>query len=457
MHTNNLYLNFSPIQEVSDYFEHWASEGVKPLLLCEFDTPYDLDWSMYRGWYKGTRSFGSRAVPWEFCVGEWNAQFLGDRAFELSEVDKKNLRWEANKWKTSKAWLRWTYPYAIVGKSSRGHAHKNEVRSMYITDNWRAFRTYGVSALNEFGYSPFWHLRAGVKRERVDFKVNWDNVQKPGFSPDYVDSPYERMDLGFDKDDWIAGGAAQALYRNNLPLLAYIAGKAEHFTSKDHNFVAGETFQKQLIVINNSREAVKCDCSWSLALPKMLRGATKFDIAAGTQRHIPLSFELPKGLKPGSYELAITVTFSTGETQTDSFAVNVLPPVPSVKTKVKTALFDPKGETRKLLVQMGIQCESVDADANLAEYDMLIVGKQALTVKSPAPDISRVRDGLKVILFEQSGEVMEKRFGFRIQEYGLRRVFPRVPDHPLLVGLKTENLRDWRGEATLIPLSLIHI
>jgi len=186
----------------------------------------------------------------------------------------------------------------------------------------------------------------------------------------------------------------------------------------------------------------------------MLRGATKFDIAAGTQRHIPLSFELPKGLKPGSYELAITVTFSTGETQTDSFAVNVLPPVPSVKTKVKTALFDPKGETRKLLVQMGIQCESVDADANLAEYDMLIVGKQALTVKSPAPDISRVRDGLKVILFEQSGEVMEKRFGFRIQEYGLRRVFPRVLDHPLLVGLKTENLRDWRGEATLIPTRL---
>ena len=48
-------------------------------------------------------------------------------------------------------------------------------------------------------------------------------------------------------------------------------------------------------------------------------------------------------------------------------------------------------------------------------------------------------------------EVLEKRFGFRVAEYGLRQVFPRVPDHPLLAGLATETLRDWRGEATLLP------
>ena len=41
--------------------------------------------------------------------------------------------------------------------------------------------------------------------------------------------------------------------------------------------------------------------------------------------------------------------------------------------------------------------------------------------------------------------------GFRVAEYGLRQVFPRVPDHPLLAGLKPENLRDWRGAATLLP------
>jgi hypothetical protein len=59
-----------------------------------------------------------------------------------------------------------------------------------------------------------------------------------------------------------------------------------------------------------------------------------------------------------------------------------------------------------------------------------------------------VRDGLKVILFEQTSEVLEKRFGFRVQEYGLRQVFPRIAEHPVLAGILPEHLRDWRGEAT---------
>jgi len=54
-------------------------------------------------------------------------------------------------------------------------------------------------------------------------------------------------------------------------------------------------------------------------------------------------------------------------------------------------------------------------------------------------------------VFEQTPDVLEKRFGFRVAEYGLRNVFRRVPDHPALEGLQTEHLRDWRGEATLLP------
>src|SRR5690606_10266324 len=59
--------------------------------------------------------------------------------------------------------------------------------------------------------------------------------------------------------------------------------------------------------------------------------------------------------------------------------------------------------------------------------------------------------GLKVIVFEQSSEVLERRLGFRVAEYGLRQVFRRIPDHPLLTGLRDEHLRDWRGDATLVP------
>ncbi len=39
MYTLNCYLDFVPIQERSDWFEHWATRGVKPLLLVEYGAP----------------------------------------------------------------------------------------------------------------------------------------------------------------------------------------------------------------------------------------------------------------------------------------------------------------------------------------------------------------------------------------------------------------------------------
>jgi hypothetical protein len=61
-----------------------------------------------------------------------------------------------------------------------------------------------------------------------------------------------------------------------------------------------------------------------------------------------------------------------------------------------------------------------------------------------------------VILLEQTAEVLERRFGFRVAEYGLREVFSRVPNHALLAGLSHEHLRDWRGAATLLSPRLTY-
>src|SRR5262249_51268383 len=55
-----------------------------------------------------------------------------------------------------------------------------------------------------------------------------------------------------------------------------------------------------------------------------------------------------------------------------------------------------------------------------------------------------------VLVFEQTAKILEERLGFRVAEYGLRQVFVRVPHHPLVAGLKEENFRDWRGEATIL-------
>ena len=319
MHDSNFYPNFAPIQELSDWFEHWATKGVKPVFTCEYGAPFTWDWTMYRGWYKGERTFGSARVPWEFCLAEWNAQFLGDRAYRISEMEKKNLRWEAKQFRAGKLWHRWDYPYEV---GSKVFDDRHEVIGRYLTDNCRAFRTWGVSAISPWEHDHFWKLRDGVDRRRKDLPVDWDNLQRPGFSADYID---QHATSGWtwpsSRDDWEPTADGQALLRNNRPLLAYIGGKPEHFTSKDHNVLPGETVEKQLIVINNSRVPVTCDCRWSLDLPHArLRHSTRHGADRGAGADPVAARACPTRCAPGRYTLDGPFAFSNGETQDDSFA-----------------------------------------------------------------------------------------------------------------------------------------
>jgi len=455
MYTLNFYLNFVPIQELDDWFERWSSAGVKPMVLVEYGVPFGWDWAMYRGWYDGHREFGSAAVPWEYCLAEWNAQFLGDAAYRISDREKRNLRWEAQRFREGRPWFRWDYPYPV------GDARLDEmqpVQAAYTTDNWRAFRGWGLSANSPWEHDRFWKLRDGFQHRRQELPVDWDNLQQPGYSPDFIDHTYARFDLAYERSDWVATPTAQALLRNNLPLLAWIAGKPEHFTTKDHTFYPGETVEKQLIVINNSRLSVTCDASWSADLGPAVGGGKQVVILTGDkdQARVPVQLKLPAGLAPGNYHLTASFRFSTGETQEDSFTLQVIPRSAPPRPVSKLALFDPPGQTAKLLAALGVTCQPVDAAADLSGFDVLVIGKGALTVEGAAPVLKRVRDGLKVVVFEQTAEVLEKRLGLRVEEYGLRQVWPRVPDSPLLAGLKTENLHDWRGASTLLPPTLAY-
>ena len=452
MHTANFYANFAPIQEMSDWFEHWATQGVKPLFLCEYGVPIFWDWMMYRGWYKETRTFGSAQVPWELCLAEWDAQFFGDQAYKLTDLEKECLRWEAKQFRSGRLWYRWDYPRNASGSSD--FDQRNTVMALYLTDNLRAFRTWGLSAVCPWDHSAYWKLRDGARTARKELKVDWDTLQRPGFSPDYIYDQMNWINTSYERSDWIPTEAARALIRNNMPLLAYIGGKPSAFTSKDHNFYPGQTVEKQLILINNSRQTAQCECSWTLVLPEPVSGHKEVNLETGQQARVPMNFLLSAGLKPGRYELRANVKFGTGEIQQDVFAVDILPRPEALPAKKAIALFDPKGETEKMLHALRLPCTSIESNSDLSKYDILIVGKGSLTLSNSAPDIKHVREGLKVILFEQTSEVLEKRLGFRVAEYGLRGVFKRVPDHPLLAGIADEHLWNWRGEATLLPQRL---
>ncbi len=436
---------------MSDWFEHWSKHGVKPVFTNEYAVPMTWDWTMYRGWYQGKREFGSAQVPWEFCLAEWNAEFFGDRAYQISELEKANLRWEAERFRSGRLWHRWDYPNAV---GSNRFSERFPIFARYISENWPAFRTWELSANSPWDHGHHWTLREGVDRGREELAVDWRRLQQPGFSPDYIAERYERIDLAYGRDDWEPTIAGKALIDNNGPLLAYIAGKPDGFTSKDHNFFPGETVEKQLIVINNSRETTHGHCTWVLELTSPVTGERQFTVETGKQARLPLRFELPDELEPGNYRLRASVHFDTGEAFEDQFSIDVIARAEAPKLNAKIAVFDPVGETSRFLEKLAIEYVKVDADADLSTHELLIVGKGALTLSNRAPDVRRVVDGLKVLVFEQTPEVLEQRFGFRVATRGMRSVFPRVPDHPVLEGVGKDQLRDWRGASTLVPPQL---
>ncbi len=469
MHTVNFYPNWVPIQELCDWFEHWSKSGTKPLFLCEYGAPFTWDWAMYRGWYKGQREFGSAVAPWDFCLAEWNAQFFGDLAYKISEQEKRNLRWEARQFREGRLWHRWDYPHQL---GSSDFDERYPILARYLTECWRAFRTWEVSAISPWEHHIFWKLRPGlVRNQRVELPTDWENLQRPGYSPDFLEERFGRMDMAYELSDWIPTPAAEAMYQNNAPLLAYIAGPVKSFTSKAHNFVPGRVIEKQLIMINNSRQTVRCQWRWEFnsqdmnraiataqSVKVLAKGEGEVEIPTGQQYRQPIRLQLPQNLPTGNYVLSAEFRFSKGERQTDQFIIHILskPNLRELseiarKRKIKIGLFDPHGETAKLLDQIQIPYQLVPAEADVRKFDVLIIGKKALTINGSAPSLEAVRDGLRVIVFEQTGEVLERRLGFRIAEYGLRNVFCRVPDHPYLSGLTDDHLRDWHGEATLLP------
>ena len=89
MHSINFYPNMVPIQEMDDWFEHWATAGVKPAFTCEYGAPFTWDWTMYRGRYKGRQEWGSAGGALGDRNAEWNSQFVGDTAYRILDAKRR--------------------------------------------------------------------------------------------------------------------------------------------------------------------------------------------------------------------------------------------------------------------------------------------------------------------------------------------------------------------------------
>lgn len=442
MHTVNCYLNWAPVQERSDWTEHWSTQGVKPLFFVEWGLPHISSWSSYRG-----PQFIWRCEAFQsLWAAEFAAQFWGDAAYLDDAAAVKALDHEEALWAKGKpfAWSTLNQPLRDLAQNYTG------VQAYFANDNWRSHRAWGVSAMLPWDQGDFWRRMAATPAAPAPDALK--GLKSPGLVPDRtLPGGQYIQDLGVP-EAFEPSAIGKSMLRWNRPDCAFIGGPAEAFTTKDHLFAPGAAVAKSLVVLNDRRRKQSVAWTWRLWKKgdKLIEKSGTVEVAAGGKAEVPVSFALPeKAADNERYRLTAVFAFEGGATQVDEIALTAVKPPAKPAWAQPVQLYDPHGLTAKMFDRLGIAYSAFDGTRAPASGAVVVIGREALDEKG-FQGWPKVAAGARVLVFEQRAAVLERLLGFRITERGSRRLFARTA-HPVTQGFDEACFRDWTGAATLLP------
>ena len=274
------------------------------------------------------------------------------------------------------------------------YANNHKIQQLYRTNTWRSWRTAGLS-----GGLRIW---------------SWNQ---------------------------------DALKEVNGPTLAWIAGPADAYTAKDHHFNSGQKIDKQIVLINDTRQPQEFTADWTAVVggKEVGKGTEHGSLAVSEIRFIPIQAIAPAEEAGGKADGQITLAATIGQIKhQDTFAFRVFGKDPSVKGQI--AIFDPDGMTSKMLADLGYTTRAWNGE----EASLVVIGRNALK-KDPTVAVrldAYVRGGGRAMICGQDPEWMAEALGWRVCPNVSRRVFPM--NSPATRGIDADDLRDWTGSSDLI-------
>ncbi len=163
MHTSNFYPNFAPIQEMSRLVRALGHQGRQAGVHLRIRRALHLGLDHVPRLVQGQARVRQRGRALGVLPGRVELRSSSATGPSRSARPRRqNLRWEAKQFRAGKLWHRWDYPYSVGSPDLR---RRYPVFAMYLADNWRAFRTWGMSANSPWEYGHFWTLarRRGPK------------------------------------------------------------------------------------------------------------------------------------------------------------------------------------------------------------------------------------------------------------------------------------------------------
>lgn len=398
--TGNVYFNHLPLQEAEDWLSDLQECGDRPFFAIEFSgAPLLVDYLKHY-----TNS------PRVSYVTEYLARLAGPRAY--AEETPQYLDYAT--YRVPRLGSNWDYDprvYSSLLVEQQSTAH-------LLT--YRACRYRGVPA-------DLWVWPPDPKKLKSE------------------DEP------AYQAAKTVADVAVKVL----APSMFWIGGPPADWTAKNCRYQAGETVCHSLLAVHDVNAVETVTVEWSAAWadggPPVASHREEVTLSPWSRLAQPWSLPAPEVTTVRTLRLAARVLGAGGaEIARDALGVAIWPrPQPVAASAASFAVLDPEGETSALLQQAGAQLSPFIPQA--PRPPVLILGRRALQGDAKLPfTAADVRAGLRVVICEQAGGDLE-RLGFRVENHYPRVFFPRSPEHPLLDGLDTAALHDWRGASTMLP------
>ena len=340
----------------------------------------------WNGWYRDGRD----------CVTEILAAWYGDRAYEL-EPDSIRVCHRSNAVDCVR--------HPLVGAFARD----------FVTRVNRAWRTFGANGgiawadpATGYGMPP---PPAADAKEKP--KAPKGKAEPPKVAYDFLKT---EKDVPAAKPAW-ANPAWDLVKSLNTGFLGWIAG-CPRVTDRRHAYEAGRTVEKQCVMMWDGSRSRKLSVQWKVVGKKksVASGHVEKTLEPGKPVFVPVSFKAPAVKAKTRFTLNASFLDEKGkQIGTDSFVFDVQPEV-----------FGPP------------------------PYNTLCTARtrvvEAFSLKSAA-DLpwEEIRNGLKVLVLQQSAEVM-KSFGFEVDDAAPRRLFLRDRVSPAFAKLDEDDLREWYGQ-----------
>lgn len=427
IYTTMHYMSFGlPLQEREDWPAKWSRTKKTAFFASEFGLPLRWQFSDFDGPDGG---------PGVYLIYEHAARYFGDDVYLLAPGPVRY---------SSPGWITRVDTDLVLGREL--DPAYSLVKKLFISSQLRAWRGYDVSGVGIFAEEGDIFDADFTYHVITDFASG--SIKEPGLKPDKIAVPVRLPYL--DKPNELALAMAEAL----SPFTAWIGGEQGNFNSKDHAYFANEIMEKQIIIINDTRENVEGLYSVNLnssdgKISESREGS--FSARIGEQLRIPFSFTLPAVLDRQDYLISLVID-GPGKKYTDSFEIQVFPEQGLVKTGQTSGLIDKSGKTTAMLDDLGLKYIKISSPEQLTNVRHLIIGCEALNegaadILSEAERLGYLKDDLKVLIFEQNDTSL---LGLESEQLSERYAFIHDGSHPVVKGLCDADLANWRGSSELI-------